>query len=156
MNKRATFFGLLLASTMLIGIGCGGNAHPTSADLSGKWNVDITNVTSENAKTLKGATVDFAEKTMTVNVEAAGKTAQLTGDFEEIPVGTEDDQAQANFALKFNEFTVKTGENEQKLPADQGPFQTVHVKFADDKSSVVLYDKKLDDTDAAKLVRANE
>lgn len=152
MNKITTsLFGFALAGLVLVGAGCmGGN---TAADLEGNWEIDPAN---EAAESLEGTNFGFADNTLTMTVEFLGETATMTAGYEEVEVGTEADQAQADFALKFNEFKLSAAGEEETLTGDDAPFNQVHVKFGEDKKSVTLFEKTLDDKDSAVLIKKEE
>lgn len=155
MTKIATSLATFaLAGLVLVGAGCGAGGN-TPDDLNGTWKIDPNN---EAAELLDGTTFEFADgNTMTMTVEFLGETATMSGTFEEADRGTEDDQGQADFAIRFNEFKLTApGEEEQTLTGDDAPFDSVHIKFGEDKNSVTLFESKIEDEDAAVLVRKEE
>lgn len=152
MNKMTTsLFGFALAGLVLVGAGCmGGNS---AADLEGNWEIDPAN---EAAESLEGTNFGFADSTMTMTVEFLGETATMIGGYEQIEVGSEGDQGQADFALRFKEFKMSVAGEEEILTGDDAPFTDVHVKFGEDKKTVTLFENTLDDKDNAVLIKKEE
>lgn len=152
MTKFTTSLaGFALAGLVLVGAGCGGN---TPSDLNGTWNIDPE---SEAAEALEGTTFEFTDgNTMTMSIEFLGETATMAGTFEETELGTNADQAEADFAIRFSEFQLSAPGEEETLTGDEAPFGDVHVQLSEDGNKVTLFEDTLDSADNAVLIRSEE